>query len=246
MIETDAQLLRKIEIIKAEHPFWGYRRLWAYLRYRQGQVVGKNRVYRIMKENALLVTKQLKLKATRRFRSKPRAERLNEYWGMDMTKILFPSGWCYLHVVKDWYSKAIIGWQFSLTSKTEDWLEALDMAVNRNYPFGIKNSQNKPALITDNGCQPTSTRFMADCSALGIKQIFTSWNNPKGNADTERVMRTIKEDLVWIYDWDNPIKFEQAFKVWVERYNTDFPHMALGWKTPWQVENEENILLKVA
>ena len=87
MIETDAQLLRKIEIIKAEHPFWGYRRLWAYLRYRQGQVVGKNRVYRIMKENALLVTKQLKLKATRRFRSKPRAERLNEYWGMDLSLI---------------------------------------------------------------------------------------------------------------------------------------------------------------
>ena len=238
-------------MLKAQHPLWGYRRIWAYLRYRQERVVGKNRVYRVMKEHQLLVSKASKLKATRRYRSKPRATRLNEYWGMDMTKILFPGGWYYLHVVKDWYSKAIIGWQFSLTSKTADWLEALNMAVNRCYPMGIHSALRKVSLVTDNGCQPTSTKFMADCAMLGIKQIFTSWNNPKGNADTERVIRTIKEDLVWIYDWDNPIEFRQAFKDWVERYNTDFPHMALGWKTPQQVENQyiqlqEDTLLKCA
>ena len=245
METKDNQLLTQIEPLKAEHPFWGYRRIWAYLRYREGIVIGKNRVHRVMKEANLLVNKNTKLRAKRTiFRDKPKADKLNQYWGMDMTKILFPSGWRYLHVVKDWYSKAIIGWHLNLTSTTEDWLYALNKAVNRCYPNGIGLSLFKPSLITDNGCQPTSTRFMKDCAALGIKQIFTSFNNPKGNADTERVMRTIKEDLVWIYDWDNALSFEKAFEHWVERYNNDFPHMALKWKTPQQIE--QNSLLIAA
>jgi putative transposase len=43
---------------------------------------------------------------------------------------------------------------------------------------------------------------MAACRVLGLKQIFTSFNNPKGNADTERVFRTMKEDLIWLEQWD--------------------------------------------
>ena len=43
--------------------------------------------------------------------------------------------------------------------------------------------------------QPTSTSFMRDMRTLGIEQIFTSYDNPKGNADTERVMRTISGSM---------------------------------------------------
>ena len=193
----------------------------------------------------MLVTKNLKLKARRTpMRSKPRAFKLNQYWGMDMTKILFPDGWGYLHVVKDWYNKAIVGWQFSKMSRTEGWLEALDNAVNRRFPLGARDEVLLPELITDNGCQPISERFMRACNSLGIKQIFTSFNNPKGNADTERLMRTIKEDLVWVNEWASSFEFEQAFKDWVEDYNTDFPHMSLGYKTPEQFANDTP--LKVA
>lgn len=35
-------LLRKIQGIKSEHPAWGYRRVWAYLRYREGLLVNQN------------------------------------------------------------------------------------------------------------------------------------------------------------------------------------------------------------
>jgi len=73
---------------------------------------------------------------------------------------------------------------------------------------------------------------------MGLKQIFTSWNNPKGNSDTERVMRTIKEDLVWPYEWDNPFEFEIALDEWIEKYNTDFPHQTLNNKTPSQFYRE--------
>ncbi len=40
-------------------------------------------------------------------------------------------------------------------------------------------------LMSDNGSQPTGRSFMETCAGLGIKQAFTAYNNPKGNADTE-------------------------------------------------------------
>ncbi len=47
--------------------------------------------------------------------------------------------------------------------------------------------------LHDNGSQPTSRSFVETCSGLAIKQAFTADNNPKGNADTEPMMRTLKE-----------------------------------------------------
>jgi transposase len=51
----DAKILASIKEIKRGHPFWGYRRVRAWLKYRQGLPIGYKRVYRLMKENALLV-----------------------------------------------------------------------------------------------------------------------------------------------------------------------------------------------
>jgi len=44
---------------------------------------------------------------------------------------------------------------------------------------------------------------MREMALLGIKQIFTSYDNPKGNAETERVIRTIKEELIWLNEFES-------------------------------------------
>lgn len=80
---------------------------------------------------------------------------------------------------------------------------------------------------------------MKECSVLEIKQIFTCYNNPKGNADTERVIRTIKEDLIWINEWKSPPHLEERLQEWIIKYNTDFPHSSLKYKTPVQFEKEQ-------
>lgn len=67
---------------------------------------------------------------------------------------------------------------------------------------------------------------------LNINQKVTSWNNPKGTADTERVMRAINDDLAWPYDWDNPFKVEHAVKKWVVAYNIDYPDQSISYQTP--------------
>jgi len=203
VIRRNQTLLTQIKQIKTDHPLWGYRRVWSYLKYRQGIAVNKKRVYRLMKEQNLMVTPQIRRKAKRGpIKPKPVAARPNHFWGIDMTKIRMSIwGWLYLTIVLGWYTKEILGYSLSIQSKTDDWLHALGNAVNHRFPGGIRDSlKDRLFLISDNGCQPTSQRFMMNCSLLNIKQIFTTWSNPKGNSDTERVMRTIKEDIVWPYD----------------------------------------------
>lgn len=92
--------------------------------------------------------------------------------------------------------------------------------------------------MSDNGCQPTSVAFMKACATLGITQTFTSYNNPKGNADTERLMRTLKEELLWLHEWTSPLELEQALATWIEWYNRQYWHSALGYRTPCQVEQQ--------
>ena len=131
-------LVEQIKEIKTDHPLWGYRRIWSYLKYRQWFAVNKKRIYRIMKEQNLIVAKLVRLKAKRGpIRPKPHADHPNHFWGIDMTKIKIASwGWLYLTVVLDWHTKEIIGHSLSLRSKTEDWLDALQMAVN-NRPHNL-------------------------------------------------------------------------------------------------------------
>lgn len=114
-------LVEKLKELRLAHPFWGYRRMTAWLRYREGYEVNHKRIQRLMRENGLVV-EQVRHKALRTSeRSKPKASRPNQYWGIDMTKFLLgPLGWCYLIVVLDWFTKEIVGWNLSLRAKTSE------------------------------------------------------------------------------------------------------------------------------
>jgi len=209
VIKRNKPILRRIEELKKEHPFWGYRRIWAHLTYVDQIIVNKKRIYNLMKQNNLLVNNETKLRAKRSsLKPKPKATKPNEIWGIDMTKVKTEMGWVYVVVVLDWYSNKIVGKQVGLVSKTDDWLAALEEGLSKQYPEGALGKELK--LVSENGCQPTSMRFMKSCNTLGIKQIFTSYNNPKGNAETERSTWTLKEELFWIKEWQGVKQVEDT------------------------------------
>ena len=242
--EKREEVLEKIRLIKSEHPFWGYRRTRAYLHYKMGIHVSRKYVYRLMKDNDLLVdVKQYKAKR-RPQRAKPIAERQNQIWGTDMTKFYIDTvGWLYFVVVLDWYTKKIVGWDLSLRCKTDQWLAALNQAVDEELLLGSR--EYGLMLISDNGSQPTSIKYENNCSNLEIKHITTSYSNPKGNADTERFFRTFKEEVVWINMFD---KVEDAIKDvenFIIFYNNDYPHSSLGNISPSDFIKQLN-LKKVA
>jgi putative transposase len=139
-------------------------------------------------------------------------------------------------VVLDWYSKKVVGHYAGLQARAWHWLVALNPAVNHQFPHGIEGQGVH--LMADNGYQPTSLDFMRACAAFGIRQAFTSYNNPKGNADTERFLRTLKEELVWLREWTSPAAFFRALDRWLADYNASYLHSALGSRAPNAVEAE--------
>ena len=90
-------------------------------------------------------------------------------------------------IVLDWYTKKIVGHYASLRAKTAHWLVALDCAVGRQFPHGSRN----------HGLHLTSGVHEGLC-IVGISQEFMSYNNPKGNAESGRLMWMLKEELLWL------------------------------------------------
>lgn len=234
--EDELELITKIKEIKGKHPFWGYRRVWAWLRHREGIMVNQKRVRRLMKEHNLMATQTVHKAKRKVLRDKPRADRPKQFWGIDMTKFIVNAlGWVYLVIVLDWYTKKIVGWHISVRSKTADWKQAMDRALNCEFTEGVRDACLK--LISDNGSQPTSVSFMRDMAILGIKQIFTSYNNPKGNADTERVVRTIKEEVIWLNEFETLAEAQETIGKWIELdYNKLYVHSTLGYMSPEEFE----------
>ena len=188
-----------------------------------------------MKANKLLVP-QKRYRAKRQPVSrKPRAARPRQFWGIDMTKFIIPGlGWAYLVIVLDWFTRKVVGWRLALRCRTEEWQQALEEAVLQEFPQGVRGRGLN--LVSDNGCQPTSRSFLKLTATLEIEQIFTSFNNPKGNAETERFMRTLKEELLWLEEFASLDEAHDMVSAWLNFYNTSYLHSALGYKSPVEYE----------
>ncbi len=124
----------------------------------------------------------------RTHRDKLQAEKQNQIWGTDMTKFYVDTvGWLYFVIVLDGYTKKIVGWNLSLRSQSEQWLEALSQAVEAELTEGSR--QYDLMLVSDNGSQPTVIKYESNSNILKLRYITISNPNPKGDADMERFFR---------------------------------------------------------
>jgi putative transposase len=233
-------LLQRMRELKAEHPCWGSRRLWASLRGVEKRAVNQKRMLRLMREHHLLVPLNLRLQAKRTpMGRKPRPTQPNEWWGIDMTKVLVQGvGWGYIVVVLDWSTKVLVGYYAGLQCPSRDWLGALNRAVNGQFPEGARGQGR--SLMRDHGCQPTSLALMGAWATLAVHQACTSDHNPKGHADTERFRRTLKEAGLWRQEWTCPVALVRALETWIDDYHAHDLHSALGSKTPSPFERDDH------
>jgi putative transposase len=79
---------------------------------------------------------------------------------------------------------------------------------------------------------------MKSCREMDVTQAFTSYNNPKGNADPERVFMTMKEELLWLEEWTSPFELADALGKWIAYYTGKYLHSTLGYKSPTKYEEE--------
>ena len=242
--EPEKRIVREIKSIKRKHPFYGYRRITVMLKKRLNKIINHKKVYRLMEEEGLLC-QQKRYKAKRHKpgdRSKPKARYPNHWWGTDMTKHYVEGyGWLYIVPVLDWYTKEVLGIEISGSCKTRMWKEALENSVLYACPEGSR--EYRINLMSDNGAQPTSNKYEKACKRLGIHHVTTSYNNPKGNADTESFIKTLKEDCLWINEFESFDDAKRQILSWIDYYNREYLHSAIGYKSPrtMRLEYYENM-----
>lgn len=92
----------------------------------------------------------------------------------------------------------------------------------------------------------TSVNYEKALESLGIVHVTTSYNNPKGNADTERFMPTLKEEVVWPNEFESLEEAIRAAENFFSFFNEEHPHSTIGEQTPIDFERTLNQMPEAA
>jgi putative transposase len=221
--------------VVARHPAWGVRKVWATLR-RDGLVAARKRVWALMKREGLL------FRSPREAAESPRGHvwvpEPNRRFATDLTVVWTRrEGWVAVAPTIDCGCRSVLGLVVARSQEARVVLASVDQALEAAFgaPSGVPAGVE---LRTDHGSQYTG----GDCRALlgrwGVEQTFSPVSRPTGNAVVERLHRTLKEEVIWLQDWEDAAAVERAVRAWVRTYNEARPHQALGWKTPSEYRAE--------
>jgi putative transposase len=222
-------------------PFYGARKFVEWL-LRQGHVVNRKRVTRLMllmgieaiyqKPNTS--KKHPENKIYPYLLRKLTIDRVNQVWCTDITYIRMPKGFLYLVVVMDWVSRKALSWRLSNTMDDEFCIEALEEALAR---YG------RPEIFnTDQGSQFTSTDFTAVLLREGISISMDGKGRFMDNIFIERLWRSLKYEEVFIKSYSTAVEARNGIGCYINLYNSERIHQALGYNTPDQVYEAKNSL----
>ena len=91
---------------------------------------------------------------------------------------------------------------------------------------------------SDNGLIFQSKRFREACRSYQLRQEFITPHTPEQNGMIERFFRSFKEECVWQYNFKDFAEAKRATSAWLDWYNAERPHQALGYKSPRQFRQE--------
>lgn len=232
-----AELTAKVKEISEMHPYFGYRKIYAILRFKEGIRIRRNTVYELMKDNKLLLPPTRSNKKF--FKGVPfsinvQATESNRLWGIDMTYIWCgQDAWCYLQAVIDHHDKVLLGYNFSRSCKAIGGVMALAEAAS-------KRPVKQLELRSDNGCHYGAKIFRDEIQRLGIYHTRTMVNTPKGNAVIERFFRSLKQECVWQHGFASFDEAKPVIDKWIKFYNEGRPHQTLNYSTPELFYEQEN------
>jgi putative transposase len=230
----DKVLVDHIADLIGKHPTFGYRRLWALLRYAEGLLVNAKAVYRILKAKRWFVHQRQVTPRPRVQGRRSVAARSNERWAMDLTHVSCgKDGWGHLAAIIDCHDREIVGWEFSLRGRAREAERALEEACL--YRFGtLRPDGPTPTIRSDNGLIFTARRFRAACRDYHLSQEFITPYTPEQNGMIERFFRSLKEECVWQHNFSGYVEARTAIREWIRWYNERRPHQALGYLSPQQ------------
>jgi len=242
--EDDAEeiaLRDRIEQIILEFAGYGYRRVTHALA-RSGWQVNHKRVLRIMQEESLLChLKKRSVIATtnsrHRFPVYPNVlagvvlHAPDQAWVADLTYIRLRSAFVYLACILDAFSRRCVGWHLSREMTTQLTLTALQQAIAERRP--------QPGLIhhSDRGVPYASYEYVEQLQQIGAQISMSSVSNPYDNAKAESFFKTLKQEEVYLKEYDSFADAEANLAVFIEQvYNRKRLHSSLGYMPPVEFE----------
>jgi transposase InsO family protein len=226
---AEVVLLRIREVLEREAcAAWGVRKVWATLR-REGLKVSRKRVHAIMRAHGLVLARDCEPGEPRRGHvavpepNRRLATDLTTVWTRrDGVVALVPTIDCgdrtaVIAVTVDQHGPAV------LASVEQKLVAAFGSPAN--VPEGVE-------LRTDHGPQYTGADCMALCARWHVAHTYAPVGRPTGNAVVERFIRTLKEELIWLRDWESADELRAAIAAWLDHYHHRRPHQALNWQTP--------------
>lgn len=238
-----ADLRDRIEQIVVEFTRYGYRRVTHQLR-REGWKVNHKRVARLMREQSLQCQiKRRWVKTTdsdHGYRIYPNLLKglevrgRNQVWVADITYIRIVTGFLYLAVVLDLFSRRVIGWALSEQINAELTLAGLRMALAERG--AVKGCIHH----SDRGVQYACHAYVAELEAAGMLISMARKGNPYDNAAAESFMKTLKCEEVYLWDYQSLEDVKQRIPYFLQQvYNQKRLHSALGYVTPEEFEQAE-------
>jgi putative transposase len=159
----------------------------------------------------------------------------NELWVADITYIPTWSGFLFLAVVLDVWSRRIVGWSMATHLQTELVLDALDMAVTQRRPDCVVHH-------SDQGCQYTSLGFGKRCKEMGVRPSMGSVGDAYDNAMCESFFATLECELLQRTRFKNPLEARLVLFQYIEGwYNRRRRHSSIGYVSPATFEASYNL-----
>jgi len=231
-------LMRVIDAQFLETPWYGSRQMARHLR-RQGHDVNRKRIRRLMIKMGLVAVYQRPKTTVPNPEHKiwpyllreMKIDRPNQVWCTDITYIPMRKGFLYLVAVMDWATRKVLAWRLSNTMDVEFCIEALEEAMARH---------GKPEIFnTDQGSQFTSPRFTGILTGVGIRVSMDGRGRWMDNVFIERLWRSLKYECVYIHAFETGSEARAGIGRWIDYYNADRPHSALGARTPNEAYRRE-------
>ena len=147
----------------------------------------------------------------------------NQVWSTDITYIPMRNGFLYLTAVIDWHSRFILSWELSNTLDASFCRSALIHAFRWGQPL-IFNS--------DQGSQFTSVDFLQILKDRSIRISMDGCKRAIDNIFIERFWRSLKYELIYLFDCADGIELHRAIGRYIDYYNFERPHQSLHYSTP--------------
>lgn len=227
----EVQIKHAIDRIYTEQPSYGSRRVGVILARDYGLVVNRKAVQRHMREMGIAgispgpnLSRRNATQAVYPYRLRNvTLTHPNHAWAIDITYIPLVGSWVYLVAVLDIYTRYIVSWALDDTLELPFVLEAVQHALAQATPQ-IWNS--------DQGSHFTSPHYVRLLEDAGVQISMDGKGRALDNIFIERLWRTVKYEDVYLRDYRSPRDVRVGLGHYVQHYNEQRPHSALGYRTP--------------